>query len=60
MSSSEEEEDIMITVACYKLEQLSPRICMCDDINLKRKHHGEFFHLFPDVLKDDQKCFKYF
>lgn len=30
------------------------------EINLKRQEYGEFHHLFPDLLEDEQKFFKYF
>lgn len=30
------------------------------EINLKRQEYGEFHHLFPDLLEDEQKFFNYF
>lgn len=58
-SSSESDEDVMIALACEDMERKKPRFWI-HNINLKRETYGEFYHLFPDLLGDDEKFFKYF
>lgn len=58
-SSSDSDEDIIIALACEEIEQQTPKIWI-HDINLKRETYGEFYHLFPDLVADDVKFFKYF
>lgn len=61
MTSSEDsdEENIMIALACHEIEKTKRRFWI-HDINLKREIYGEFYHLFPDLLADNEKFFKYF
>lgn len=58
-SSNSSEEDIMIALACDEIEK-PPRRIWVHDIHLKQEVYGEFYHLFPDLLKDDENFFKYF
>lgn len=59
MSSSSSDEDDMIALACLEIEKQNRRFWV-HEINLKRDVFGEFVNLFPDLLRDDQKFFKYF
>lgn len=58
-SSSDSEEDIMIALACGEIQKRTPRFWI-HEINLRRENFGEFHHLFPDLLGDAEKFFKYF
>lgn len=58
-SSSEEEEIVVVAFACHEQEKLERRYWI-HEINLKREEHGEFHHLFPDLLRDEERFFKYF
>lgn len=60
-SSSDSEEDVMVALACAEVEaQEKQRRYWVHEIYLKRKNCGEFYHLFPDLLADEEKFFKYF
>ncbi|KAJ8883856.1 hypothetical protein PR048_015711 [Dryococelus australis] len=58
-SSSEEKEIVVITFACHELEK-AERLFWIHEINLKREEFGEFHHLFSDLLRDEERSFKYF
>nr|CAI5822809.1 unnamed protein product [Callosobruchus analis] len=59
--SSDSDEDMMIALACSEIERemRRPRFWV-HNINFKREVYGEFYHLFPDLLGDEEKFFKYF
>ena len=59
--SSDSDEDIMVALACDEIDRelRRPRFWV-HNINLKRQACGEFHHLFPDLLADEEKFFKYF
>nr|CAI5856549.1 unnamed protein product [Callosobruchus analis] len=58
--SSDSDEDMMIALACSEIERemRRPRFWV-HNINFKREVYGEFYHLFPDLLGDEEKFFKY-
>lgn len=60
MSSSSEEEILVLAAACAEEDEERSRRYWIHEINRKREVHGEFHHLFPDLLADDEKFFKYF
>lgn len=49
----------MSASACNGIEKQKPRYWIHPTI-LKREIYGEFYHLFPDLLEDGEKLFKYF
>lgn len=61
-SSDSEEELIVVAAVCAEAEreERARRRFWVHEINLKRETYGEFHHLFPDLLADDEKFFKYF
>lgn len=59
-TSSDSEEDVMIALSCNEIEQKRRPRFWVHEINLKRETYGEFHHLFPDLLGEDEKFFKYF
>ncbi|XP_068082039.1 uncharacterized protein [Anabrus simplex] len=58
-SSSEDGEIIAIALACEEEERKERRFWI-HEINLKREQCGEYNLLLPDLLRDEDKFFKYF
>jgi len=60
MDFSSDEELLVIASIADEEEKREKKRLWVHNINLKRDEHGEFHTLFPDLLQDEAKFFKYF
>ena len=60
MSSSDEEVLFLATIVQEEERRVRKRKMWVHEINAKRRTLGEYYHLFPDLLRDRKKFVKYF